>query len=228
MPQPTFEAEIYDPGRRWDDASGSTLTSRRLDAPVEMELTGSPPPDPPGLPAYYQSPSPFPRTYHSLAVLLPDGRVLSVGGEPHPGLPNPQYSAEIFRPPYLFHGFRPSITSLPVTQVDHGQVFDIGVNLRADLGHDIEQAGGVVLVRPAALTHHFDNDQRFIELNFTYGTMNGNKWTLHATAPSKDIAPYGYYMLFVVETGYSGPCSQNDARVPSTARFIWIRPPSGL
>src|SRR5205823_5991310 len=56
------------------------------------------------------------RTYHSIALLLPDGRVLSAGGTFGTN------SAEIYSPPYLFNGSRPTITSAP-TSVTYGQSF---------------------------------------------------------------------------------------------------------
>src|SRR5207245_9524134 len=64
------------------------------------------------------------RVYHATAILLPDGRVLSAGsgrfGGTGPGAD--QLSAEIYSPPYLFNGARPSITSAP-TAVTYGQLF---------------------------------------------------------------------------------------------------------
>src|SRR5207237_846486 len=58
-----------------------------------------------------------PRLYHSTTVLLPDGRLLSAGGgEYRPDTVNEndpadsQRNAQIYSPPYLFHGPRPDIT----------------------------------------------------------------------------------------------------------------------
>ncbi len=59
-----------------------------------------------------------PRVYHSTAVLLPDGRVLTTGG-------NDQTEAEAYSPPYLFNGPRPTISSAP-TSVNYGQSFFVG------------------------------------------------------------------------------------------------------
>ena len=64
------------------------------------------------------SSSGIPRVYHSSALLLPDARVLSMGG-------NDQTTSEIYSPPYLFKGTRPTITSAP-TSVAYGQSFFVG------------------------------------------------------------------------------------------------------
>jgi galactose oxidase len=64
------------------------------------------------------------RAYHSTAVLLPDGRVLVADGEQLAGT-----TAEIYSPPYLFHGARPTITSAPPA-VAYGQSFFVGTPMQ--------------------------------------------------------------------------------------------------
>ena len=57
-----------------------------------------------------------------------------------------------------------------------------------------------------AATHAFDMEQRFVGLSFTAGAG-----VLNVTAPPNgNIAPPGYYMLFIL----------NPAGVPSVARFV--------
>ena len=95
------------------------------------------------------------RGYHSTAFVLPDGRVVSAGGE------DVGANAEIFSPPYLFWGPRPTITSAPAT-----------VSLRPDLHGDHPRRGEhrrVTLLRLPSVTHGFDQNQRFAELSFTAG-----------------------------------------------------------
>ena len=55
------------------------------------------------------------RGYHSESVLLPDGRIVSVGGDGHPSL-------QVFSPPYLFQTPRPTITAAPIA-VQTGESF---------------------------------------------------------------------------------------------------------
>jgi len=141
-----------------------------------------------------------PRLYHSIALLLPDGRVLTSGGGRFNGVnePTDQASAEFFSPPYLFKGSRPTITSAP-TQLQRGQTFEIE-------SPDASRIATVSLVRLASVTHAFNMNQRFIPLSFSAGAG-----VLAVTAPATaNIAPPGYYMLFIVDTN----------GVPSMASFV--------
>ena len=145
------------------------------------------------------------RGYHSTAILLPDGRVLSAGGGQLPGYPvTDQRNAEIFSPPYLFKGARPTVLSAPTT-VQHGSSFTVGVVAP-------ESITKVSMVRLGSETHTFDQNQRYIPLNFT---NTGGSLSVQAPANSS-IAPPGYYMLFVV----------NGNGVPSIAEFVRMPAPS--
>ena len=134
------------------------------------------------------------RAYHSAAVLLPDGRVLSSGDTGSGGGLN---TMEIYSPGYLSAGARPTITSAP-TQADHGAMFTIST---PDTGSH------AVLMEPGAATHTADFSERIIALSTT-PTTGG----LSAVAPSSTVAVSGWYMLFVVDS----------AGVPSTAKWIHI------
>jgi hypothetical protein len=136
------------------------------------------------------------RMYHSTAVLLPDGRILSAGSDSG----TLQRTYEIFSPPYLFQGPRPVIGAAP-SSLTYGEAFSIASDDAATLSK-------VVLMRPGSATHSTDIEQRDVELSFTAAGS-----TVSATAPSTpNQAPPGWYMLFLV----------NAQGVPSVASWVHI------
>ena len=145
------------------------------------------------------------RVYHSSALLLPDGRLLSVGsGQPAaPGLSD-DYTAEIFSPPYLFKpdgspAIRPTIGAAPVS-VSYGQGFSVQTPDAADIAR-------VTWIRLSSVTHSFNQNQRMSTLGFSASGTTG----LVVNAPTDSRkAPPGHYMLFLI----------NRSGVPSTARII--------
>jgi uncharacterized protein YjdB len=137
------------------------------------------------------------RTYHSTAVLLPDGRVVSSGSD---NSAFTEMTYEIYSPPYLFNGARPVIQSAP-TSLTYGANFTITTS-------DASTITRVALVRPGATTHADDFDQRYVDLAFTLGSG-----TIQATAPANGSeAPPGYYMLVIV----------NASGVPSVMPFLQL------
>jgi len=150
------------------------------------------------------------RQYHSTALLLPDGRVLSSGGGICGTCDQVGYlakNAEIFTPPYLFKkdgsgqlAPRPEITDAPST-VSHGTAFQITTPNAAS----IRKVG---IMRLGSQTHSVEMEQHYLPLSFTVG--NG---TLTATLPANmNTAVPGVYMLFIVDS----------AGVPSVARIIQV------
>jgi hypothetical protein len=143
------------------------------------------------------------RMYHSTAVLLPDGRVLTAGGG---GLSTSDdgnhYDAEYYSPPYLFRGARPAVNSAPAS-AGYGQTFLVGTPNAASIAK-------VTLVGLSSTTHEFNMSQRFVALAFSR-TTDGTG--LVVTEPSSpNLAPPGYYMLFIL----------NGAGVPSVAKMIRV------
>jgi hypothetical protein len=138
------------------------------------------------------------RGYHSVALLLPNGQVLSAGGQCTTTGCNPN-SAEIFSPPYLFAGPAPTITSAPAS-ISGGSTFFVATPDAASITQ-------VTWVRLGAVTHTFNMEQRFSSLAFSQATGG-----LNVTAPqSANLAPPGYYMLFLLASG-----------VPSVASIIKV------
>ena len=78
-----------------------------------------------------------------------------------------------------------------------------------------------MLLRPASTAYGFDSSQRYIELDFTLGAYDPQMGTqdVVATAPTDDLGPPGYYMLFVVSRIGAGT---QAPRVPSVAQFVYL------
>ena len=145
------------------------------------------------------------RSYHSVALLMPDGRVWSAGDDRYPlasdGMKSRSESAEIYSPPYLFRGPRPAFETAPqATKYNH----QVPVSMNATGA----QAEKFVLIAPGATTHGADMQQRVVPLRVD--AQNGNNFTLRAP-PRSEMAPPGHYMLFAL----------SDQGVPAVAR--WIR-----
>jgi hypothetical protein len=140
------------------------------------------------------------RVYHSIALLLPDGRVL-VGGSGEFGTGTiDQLNAEIYSPPYLFKGARPTVTSAP-SALTYNTPFTVQTPNAATIS-------SAALLKLGAVTHAFNQDQRYVPLTFTASAGSLN---LQAPANS-NLAPPGYYMLFLV----------NSNGVPSVASFVQV------
>ena len=131
--------------------------------------------------------------YHATSLLLPDGRVLHGGGR------NVQ-TMEVFSPPYLFKGARPTVSSVPAV-VEPGKPFSVVTPEAASIRK-------VTLIGLGAPTHAIDQGQRFITLGFT-ATEGG----LSINAPASNVeAPPGPYLLFLV----------NEQGVPSVGQVVTV------
>ena len=102
------------------------------------------------------------RVYHSTALLLPDGRVLVGGSGEYGSGSTDQLNAEIYSPPYLFKGARPTVTSAPGTLTYNTQF--------ALQTPDAANITSVSLIRLGSVTHAFNQNQRYIPLTFTPGS----------------------------------------------------------
>ena len=143
------------------------------------------------------------RAYHSTALLLPDGRVLSAG-DTGPGGGGTRL--EIYSPPYLFKGPRPVVKTTSASQF----AFGAGISITTDSAAGPAPAR-VVLVHPSAVTHANDMSSRFVDLVVT----SAGAASIHAVMPANGIlAQPGYYMMFVLD-------AQN---IPSVATWVHLGP----
>lgn len=142
-----------------------------------------------------------PRLYHSVSLLLPDATVLIAGG----GAPGPlnNLNGELYYPPYLYAANGTFAPRLTIGNMGDRFNYNAKVNVPYFGAGQVQR---VTLIRTGAVTHSFDMGQRFVELPFT--VQNG---AVEVTMPnSPNIAPPGYYMLFLV----------NQAGVPSIAKIV--------
>jgi Domain of unknown function (DUF1929)/Kelch motif len=146
------------------------------------------------------------RNYHSGSILLPDGRVMFFGSDSlygdkantKPG--KFEQRIEIYTPPYLYRGSRPSLSGGPRT-IARGATG----TFTSDHAASIKK---VRLIRPSASTHVTDVDQRSVALDFT---TSGNRITV--TVPkNRNLVTSGWYMLFV----------DDDQGTPSTAQWVKV------
>lgn len=147
----------------------------------------------------------IPRLYHAFAILLPDATVLTGGG----GEPGPMINrnAQIFSPPYLFDGDQPAarpVIQLSSNEMNYGESIAI-TNLSAN---DIDR---VTLVKTGAVTHSFNSEQRFIELDVT---SVADQLVTAQLPDSPTIATPGYYLLFALDTNGT----------PSVAEMVHFAP----
>ncbi|XLS57389.1 hypothetical protein HN51_007144 [Arachis hypogaea] len=158
------------------------------------------------------------RMYHSSAVLVPDGRILVGGSNPHRGYDFQSYpyptelSLDAYYPDYLgpeFETLRPSIIAVEAANntASYGGNFSVTFSLRRSL------AGiSVALVAPSFTTHSFSMNQRVVVLHVAaLQEVAASEFKVTARGPpSPTVAPPGYYMVFVVHAG-----------VPSVA--VWVQ-----
>jgi hypothetical protein len=157
----------------------------------------------------------YARLYHSVSLLLPDATVWVAGGNPQRGTYEPHM--EVYTPQYLLNAdgtpaTRPAIAGTSSSVIGYGGGFQVQTP-------DAATISNVVLMRNGAVTHAFDMDQRYVGLSFTAGAG-----VLNVTGPPNgNIAPPGYYMLFIL----------NSAGVPSIATMLQVSlaandtPPTG-
>jgi galactose oxidase len=146
------------------------------------------------------APEAEPRTYHSVAVLLPDGTVFSGGGGLCGSCATNHPDGQIYYPPYLFTAngstaVRPTIASAP-TAAQTGQTITVSTGA---------PVSSFVLVRYGEATHTIDNDQRRIPLSIVSSSANTYRLTIPA---DPGITLPGPYMLFALSAAGTPSISQ--------------------
>ena len=135
------------------------------------------------------------RVYHSAAILLPNGTVLSTGG----GAPGPvnNLNAEVYYPPYLFRATqnggaelapRPRAVAVSSLAPKYGETLELELAASQTISR-------VVLVGASSVTHSFNTSQRRIELPFIQvGSRIGAR-----IPEDRNVAPPGYYLVFALD-----------------------------
>lgn len=142
---------------------------------------------------------PVPRNYHSTAVLLPDGRVVTAGSNPADG--SFELRMSVFSPGYMTKN-RPAITAAP-TVAAPGSTHTVSVTGGSGV------VGKVSLLSPMSVTHQTDTNMRLVDVPAT-----GTGGTVQVTIPTnRNIVPPGPYMLVV----------QDTAGVPSIAKWVNVQ-----
>ncbi|MEN2419422.1 kelch motif-containing protein [Streptomyces rimosus] len=149
------------------------------------------------------------RNYHSGALLLPDGRVMTFGSDSlfadkdntKPGVF--QQQIDIWTPPYLYRDSRPELTDPGPKTVQLGGT----ATYRTKHASAIKK---MRLMRPGSFTHVTNIEQRSIALGFK-ATKDGVTVTL---PKDPTLVPPGWYMLNAVD----------DQGTPSKA--VWVKVPT--
>jgi large repetitive protein len=144
-----------------------------------------------------------PRNYHSVALLMTDGRVWSGGG----GLCNcsaDHADSQVFSPPYLFNADGSLATRPEIIQAPDLVSYGTTVNVTASPG-----ISRFTLVRMSATTHTLNSDMRFLNVPFTTTGIEQYALNLHT---NRDIMVPGYWMLFALD----------QQGVPSVSKVIKV------
>ncbi len=138
------------------------------------------------------------RLYHSNAILLQDGTIMTAGSNPARGCN--EHRVEIFYPPYLAHDSRPEIKEYP-KKINYNETITIKAA-------DDAKIKTVSLIKPSATTHCLNPEQRYVGLEFEQSSD-----VITAKIPgNRNVVPPGYYMLFIT----------NEKDTPCISPFVQV------
>lgn len=157
------------------------------------------------------------RLYHSVALLLPDARVLVGGGGEGGACDGRPFqwhlTAQIYEPAYLFRGARPVIGGI-VNNTSHEVGY--GEDVPFWVLENSDNIAQVNLVRLPSVTHSFNENQGFYNLPIvSRHNIDDRDLTVHTPSRWEELPP-GHYMMFAL----------NYAGVPSVALIIRVRDPN--
>lgn len=146
----------------------------------------------------------IPRNYHSIALLLKDGRVLSAGGGLCGTCAANHQDGQIYSPPYLFNvdgslATRPAITQAP-NVVGYNDIFNV------DVADNIQAFN---IIKMSSTTHSTNTDLRFLSLPFA--DLGNGQYQITSHSNDNVMTP-GYWMMFAI----------NTLGVPSEATVILV------
>ena len=138
------------------------------------------------------------RLYHSNAILLQDGTIMTAGSNPARGCN--EHRVEIFYPPYLAYDTRPEIKEYP-KKINYNETITIKAA-------DDAKIKTVSLIKPSATTHCLNPEQRYVGLEFEQSSD-----VITAKIPgNRNVVPPGYYMLFIT----------NEKDTPCISPFVQV------
>ena len=155
------------------------------------------------------------RQYHSIAMLLPDGRVLTGGGGICGSCQQQGYlrkDTEVYTPPYLFARDGSGTLAPRPSRVRRPVAGRLSTSRSRSASPDADRITKIGLIRLGAPTHSQDQGQRYLPLSFT---RSGGELSINAP-PNAAEAPPGYYMLFLVDSD----------GVPSVAPIVQVMSPA--
>ncbi|HET8998821.1 MAG TPA: galactose oxidase-like domain-containing protein [bacterium] len=160
--------------------------------------------------ALNDAPARVPRGYHSVALLMADGRVWTAGSEVNNtfGAPSSEFRIEVFNPDYIAECDR-LVISLAPSKIGYGETFTVSFQLSLGSAGQVESRfhsiSRVAVIRVGSVTHGFNYDQRYVALAFettTAATLGSPVGYLRVQSPPNgNIAAPGNYMLWLLDDG---------------------------